>query len=80
MFSAPPTPTVDALFQAGLPQAQCSGCDHIIDRRKHRVMLRVSWRPAVESLCPSCWRTICAWAARFALEQGSLDLFGAELD
>ena len=63
------TPLSDSLFQASLPQRRCAACQALVARRKPRVTLRASWRDQDETICPACWRTICAWAARFALQQ-----------
>jgi hypothetical protein len=65
---------LDDIWEASLPAAKCLPCGRIIPRRQHRIMLRASWRNASETLCPECWKTVCNWASRFALEQGLLDL------
>jgi hypothetical protein len=75
VFTVKPTVTLtDALFKAGLPEVRCCGCGDMINRRADRMMLRASWRETTESLCPTCWGTVCAWASRFALQQQELEL------
>lgn len=68
------TNLAENLFVASLPAAVCSACGDGMKRRSHRVMLRATWRPKNETLCPDCWRVITEWAARFALRQMELDL------
>jgi hypothetical protein len=78
MFEPPESGTganlTESLFHASLPEARCTACGRTVARRKHRVAIRCSWRPAVEILCPGCWAVICQWAVRFAQQQGILDL------
>jgi hypothetical protein len=62
------------LYTASLPKVECDVCQRTIARRKDRVTLRASWRGKWEYICPSCWRVICEWASRFALQQLSLPL------
>ncbi len=62
------------LFQMSLPEVRCSACFHRVPRRKHRMMLRASWRQDVEYLCPDCWLGIVDWAKRFALQQMELPI------
>jgi RNase P subunit RPR2 len=71
---APKTPLLDQVFQASLPRTNCAACHHAIPRRTHRMTLRASWREAPETICLYCWKTICEWARRFALEQIAMDL------
>jgi len=75
-------PTVDSgvdfsqnLYVNSLPEVRCTACREKVPRRKHRVAIRASWRPAQEHLCPNCWATVCQWAVRFALDQGILPGF-----
>jgi hypothetical protein len=70
-FADAPSGEAPGLFGATLPQVRCSACRRVIARRRHRVHIRASWRDSAEDLCPDCWGTICAWAARFALVQTS---------
>ena len=68
----------NALYVMTLPARSCNVCGREIRRRTHRVVIRASWRNEPETLCPGCWRVICQWASRFALQQGVLDGFGAQ--
>ncbi len=65
---------VESVFQASLPARRCTVCNYLVARRAPRVQLRASWRDHDDILCPSCWRSICNWAQRFALLQLSLPL------
>lgn len=66
---------LEDVFIASLPKTTCTACGDDLPRRSHRVMVRASWRPATENLCPSCWSVITEWAARFALRQADLPGF-----
>lgn len=74
VFDDAPADALDETFTASLPQTTCLPCGRIIPRRRHRIVLRASWRNKSETLCPKCWATVCQWASRFALQQGVLDL------
>jgi hypothetical protein len=67
-------PLLDAVFQASLPERACAACHETIGRRKPRIVVRATWRPGPEHICPRCWQTVCEWAARFALAQTELPL------
>jgi len=58
-----------------LPPERCRGCARVIPRRRHRVIVRASWRAENDVMCVDCWRTVCQWAARFALQQSRLPNF-----
>jgi hypothetical protein len=73
MREPPATVEADSMFVVTLPQRACHVCADTIPRRRHRVIIRASWRGADETLCMKCWSTICEWARRFALQQMVLD-------
>jgi len=57
------------LLGALMPAVKCAACGMNIRNREHRVWIYATWRGQHEPLCTGCWRTICEWAARFALQQ-----------
>lgn len=64
----------DSLYITSLPAAACAACNRSVGRRKHRIVVRASWRSSPETLCLRCWVAVCQRAVRFALEQGELGL------
>jgi hypothetical protein len=65
---------LDAVRVGSLPNANCKACGGEIRRREHRVWIRASWHNRTDVLCPHCWRQVCEWARRFALEQLELPI------
>ena len=51
---------------------KCTACDTQIRVLEHRVWIYATWRERHEPLCTDCWRAVCNWAQRFALNQPPL--------
>lgn len=73
MFNKPAE--LDSLYVGSLPAEHCHACRTVIRPRYQRVWIRATWRPGRETLCVPCWKFICDWAKRFALQQGLLPDF-----